>query len=223
MTDNIWFPTLNVAAHYHADFENGAVRPKKVDEMMSVAIAMAGLQEIHGKPYWIQGVSDTEQSPDVRTMCCDKPVGEAAPWCYQQDVEVVTYTTYSNHQTLPEFIATTKLAPATSYDALTTVLVNVQAAAPLGSEAEWAAVLGKTGKNNSVLVLGLINTQIPLYRLAAVHPPEAAVDYNPYELLKKQGYTKVAKWSLGTKLRESYDLTEKHCPFEKFGVVCRLP
>ena len=134
---------------------------------------------------------------------------------------MVTYTTYSNHQTLPEFVAATKLAPATSYDASTTILVNVQAAASLGSEAEWTTVLNKTKKINSVLVLGLINKKIPLYRLAAVHPPEVAIDYNPYELLKKQGYTKVAKWSLGTKFRESYDSTEKHCPFEKFGVVCR--
>ncbi len=222
MVDRIWFPALNVVAHYHADFANAVARPKKVDEIMTVAIAMAGMQEMHKKPYWIQGVPDTEQSPDVRTMCCDNPVGYASPLCQKQDVEVVTYTPYSKGQTLAEFVAATKLAPEAGYDALTTILVNVQAPTALGSETEWMSVLGKTRKKNPVMILGLINKDGPIYRLAVVHPPEIAIDYNPYDLLKKQGYTTVKEWALGTKNKEWYDPNKKHCPFEKFGIECKL-
>jgi len=222
MIDIIWFPPINVAAHYHADFDVGYARPKKIDEMMTVAIALAALQESHGKPYWIQGVPDSEQSPDVRTMFCDDPVVDAAPLCYQQDVEVVTYTTHSQTRTLPEFVAGTKLANTAGYDAQTIVLVNVQASVRLGSESEWTKVLGTTGKKNQVLVLGLINKVVPLYRLASVHPPEVAIDYNPYELLKKTAHTKVRRWHRGTKNKVSENSDEKHCPFEKFGITCRL-
>jgi len=78
-----------------------------------------------------------------------------------------------------------------------------------------------TGKINPVVVLGKISAHE--YRLAFVHPKvEGAVDYNPILLLKKQGYTKVQKWSLGTKAIEIVDEDEKHCPFEKFGVNCKL-
>lgn len=222
MVDKIWFPALNVAAHYHADFPAGAQRPKKIDEMMTVVIAIAGIQERQGKEYWIQGVSDAEETPDVRTVCCDLPSGDAAPMCYQQDVEVVTYTPHSASQTIAEFVSATKLAPTSPYDPRTTILVNVQAPAPLGSAEEWAAIMSKTGKKNPVFVLGLLDNQIPLYRLAIVHPPEVAFDYNPYKLLEKQGYTQVQIWSRGTKNKESYDPSIKHCPFEKFGVRCRL-
>lgn len=222
MVDTIWFPPINVAAHYHADFKDGYPRPKKIDEMMTTAIALAALQESHGRPYWIQGVPDVEQSPDVRTMFCDDPVADAAPLCYQQDVEIVTYTNHSLTQTLPEFVASTKLANTAGYDAQTVVLVNVQASVKLGSESEWSDILGATGKKNQVLVLGLVNKGTPLYRLASVHPPEAAIDYNPYELLKKTAYTKVRRWRRRTKNSVSEHSDEKHCPFEKFGVTCRL-
>lgn len=222
MTDRIWFPALNVAAHFEADFVDIKV-PKKVEEMMSVAIAIAAIQEIQNKQYWIQGVSDQEQSPDVRTMCCDQPKDGKAPMCYQQDVEVVSYTEYSTSQALVDFVATTKFAKDTAYDDLTTILVYVKTKTRLPSAKKWSSVLSKTGKNNPVFVLGRINPQKPEYRLAIVHPiVEGAVDYNAPELLRKQGYTSVMKWSRGTRIAETYDPNEKHCPFEKFGISCKL-
>ncbi len=126
MIDKYWYPALNVAAHFEVDFAD-TQPPKKVGEMMAVAIAMAGLQEVHQKPYFIQGVEDSEQSPDVRTVWSDKSKGDVAPWGYQQDVEVVTYTEHSANQSLAEFVAKTKLAPDAGYDELTTILVDVQA------------------------------------------------------------------------------------------------
>ena len=52
---------------------------------------------------------------------------EEALWCYQQDVEVVSYTEYSASETLADFVAKTKLASNASYDELTTILVHVKA------------------------------------------------------------------------------------------------
>jgi hypothetical protein len=70
MVDKLWYPAMNVVAHFQNDFPDGKV-PKKVNEMMAVAITLAGLQEIEKRPYWMQGVSDKEGSPDVRTMFCE--------------------------------------------------------------------------------------------------------------------------------------------------------
>jgi len=222
MVDPYWYPALNVAAHFNADFAE-IPAPKKAKEMMAVAIAMAGMQAMHSHPYWIQGVSDTEGSPDVRTMCNEKRDDGQSPWGLQQDVEVVTYTQHSATQTLAEFVAGTKLAVESPYDALTTILVDVQAATKLPLPDEWAAVLAATGRKNPVLVLGKIHPTQPIYRLAVVHPVvEGAIDYNPFDLLRGQGYTKVLKIKRGLKVEEIYDPNEKHCPFEKFGVRCKL-
>ena len=222
LVDPYWYPALNVAAHFHVDFAD-AMAPKKAKEMMAVAIAITGIQAMHKHPYWIQGVSDTEGSPDVRTMCNQERKGEKSPWGLQQDVEVVTYTEHSATQTLAEFVAGTKLAAESPYDDLTTILVDVQAAARLPSADEWSAVLTATRRRNPVLVLGKVDKAQPIYRLAVVHPVvEGAVDYNPFNLLKAKGYTKVLKMTRGSKSKETYDPNEKHCPFQKFGVQCTL-
>ena len=222
MVDSIWYPALNVAAHYELDFAK-IKPPKKAEEMMAVAMAIAGMQELHRKPYWIQGIPDTEQSPDVRTMCCDSSVGGAAPQCYQQDVEIVSYTEYSANETLASFVAKTKLAKDSAYDELTTILVNVQASVRLPSSKEWTDVLGATEKKNPVLVLGRINPDRHEYRLVVVHPVvEGAIDYHAPTLLRKQGYAKVAKWVRGTKANQVEIDDERHCPFEKFSVRCEV-
>src|SRR3989338_6298408 len=222
MVDKYWYPPLNVVAHFERDFTS-TIAPKKANELVAVAVAMAWMQELHRKPFLIQGVSDAEGSPDVRTLCSDDAQGDRAAWAHQQDVEVVTYTKHSSEKTLPEFVAATKLATDAAYDDMTTVLVDVQAGAPLMSQEAWHVALSTTGKRNPVLVLGKISDKPLVYRLASVYPvAEWAADFNPIALLKKQGYTKVSKLSLGTKVRETYDPDEKHCPFEKLGVTCKL-
>lgn len=222
MVDKTWYPPINIAAHFEADFA-GIKAPKKAQEMMAVAIAMAGMQKLHGKQYLVQGVSDSEQSPDVRTMCCDPSVDGAAPQCYQQDVEVVTYTTHSASTSLDSFVADTKLSQESAYDDLTTILVNIEAGVHMPSPEQWSLTLTATGKQNPVIVLGRISSDASNFRLAFVHPVfEGGIDYNAPTLLKEQGTPKVVTWSFGTKAKELVDDEEKHCPFEKFGVKCTL-
>jgi len=222
MVDKIWYPVSNVISHFETDFADISA-PKKAQEMKAVAVAMVGMQELQRKQYWIQGVSDSEQSPDVRTMCCDPVEGDKAPWCHQQDVEVVTYTKHSTKKTLIEFVVSTKLSENSSYDELTTVLVNVETEVKFPSQKEWSQALTATGKNNPVLVLGRVKRDIPEFRLAFVHPVfEGFADYNLLTLLSKQGHSKVMEWSLGTRAKETVDDSKKHCPFEQFGVKCRL-
>ncbi len=190
---------------------------------MAVAILMAWVQKAHRKPYWIQGVPDVEQSPDVRTICREDQKNGMAPWCYQQDVEVVSYTNYSATHSLADFVAATKFAQDTAYDNQTTILVNVKANARLPSADEWSSVLSSTGKRNPVIILGKVDLENSIYRAAVVHPiAEGAVDYSPYELLKRQGYTGVVKWERGTVDRQISYPHETHCPFEEFGVMCKL-
>jgi hypothetical protein len=221
MVDKTWYPPINVAAHFETDIAN--VRPpKKAQEMMAVAIAMAGMQELHQRQYWIQGVLDSEQSPDVRTMYCDPPEGDNAPQCYQQDVEVVTYTSHSSGTPLDLFVADTKLSKESAYDELTTILVNIETGVHIPSPAEWSSLLTSTGKRNPVLVLGRISKN-NIHRLAFVHPVfEGGIDYHAPTLLKKHGSPKVVTWSFGTKAKEVVGNDEKHCPFENFGVECKL-
>jgi len=222
MTDSLWFPPLNIAAHHEADFR-GLTPPKKVEEMMAVAIAMTGLQELQQKRYWIQGVPDTERSPDVRTMFRDEVVDGRAPQAHQQDVEVVDYTPYSTEMNLAEFVAATKLSSRKGYDALTNILVNVQAGTRLPLATEWTATLGPTRKVNKVLVLGLISQSQPFYRLAVVHPVvEGAVDFHAIDLMKRHESGGGMRFVRGTKARDWKTPNEKHCPFEKFGVKCNL-
>jgi len=222
MTDNVWFPPLNVAAHYEVDFA-GITPPKKAEEMMATAMAVAGIQAMQKKQYWVQAVSDTEGSPDARTICCDSSVNGAAPLCYQQDVEVVTYTAHSSKESLASFVANTKLSANKAYDELTTILVNVQTNVRLPSKEDWSNILGATGKNNPVLVLGRIKKDAPEYKLAIVYPVfEGALDYNLPKLLKSLPHSKAMKWSIGTKDKQTDDDSENHCPFEKLGATCTL-
>lgn len=222
MIDKTWYPPINVAAHFEADFA-GIKAPKKAQEMMAVSIAMAGMQRLHGKQYLVQGVPDSEQSPDVRTMCCDLSVDGAAPQCYQQDVEVVTYTIHSTNTPLDSFVVDTKLSEVSAYDDLTTILVNIEAGVRMPSPEQWSSTLTPTGKRNPVIVLGRLSRDIPNYRLTFVHPVfEGGLDYNAPTLLKELGDQKVVTWSFGTKARDLVDNGEKHCPFEQFGIQCKI-
>lgn len=222
MVDKTWYPPINVVAHFEADFAD-IKAPKKAQEMMAVAIAMTGMQKLHGKQYLVQGVSDSEQSPDVRTMCCDPSEKGAAPQCYQQDVEVVTYTTHSTSTPLDSFVADTKLSRKSAYDDRTTILVNIEAGVRMPPPKQWSLTLTPTGKRNPVIVLGRISSNAPNFRLAFVHPIfEGGIDYNASALLKELGSPKVVTWSFGTRAQEVVDDEERHCPFEKFEVKCNL-
>jgi len=106
MTDPQWYSALNVIMHFRADLVPPFIQTKqtrKAEELNAAAIALVGIQQVQQRQYWIQPVSDKENSPDVRTLTCFDTPDDKAPDCAYQDVEVVSYE-HSPNETLIEFL-----------------------------------------------------------------------------------------------------------------------
>lgn len=222
MQDKRWYSALNVIAHFYNDFEAVSTKPpKKAEEMWAVAVMLAGLQEVEHRPYWMQPVSDREGSPDVRTIARIERNDDRARDYVYQDVEVVTYTTASSGESLPNFLLRTKLSPGKAYDDLTTILIWAKGAVYSPPAAQWAATLKDMKSQVPVALVGRAHVTEPIYSLAQVHPnPHQVIQFNLPETLKKQGYTGVINLARGTKNVMARREGEEHCPFESLGVKC---
>jgi hypothetical protein len=222
LRDPRWYSALNVVAHANADTEPGKV-PKKVEEMWAAAVMLVGMQEIQGRQYWLQPVSDSEGAPDVRTITkLERNDGRADDYTFQ-DLEVVSYTDASRGEPLPTFLLRTKLAPDKAYDHLTTVLIWAKAAPPSSTVSEWkAAMSGVKTQVPQVMLLGRSHPTEPIYSLVEVYPnPRPLIaEYHLVDVLKRQGYTGVINLVRGVQKKEVRREGEEHCPFEKLGVVC---
>ncbi|HEV7702200.1 MAG TPA: hypothetical protein VGO63_02025 [Candidatus Paceibacterota bacterium] len=224
MKDARWYSALNVVAHVQTDIEAGKV-PKKVEEMWAASVMLTGMQEIQGRQYWLQPVSDSEGSPDIRTITRIDRMDDRAPDYVFQDLEIVSYTASSASagESLPAFLLRTKLAPQKAYDELTTILIWTKVAPPSSTATEWrAALAGINTHVPNVMLLGHAHPTEPLYSLVQVYPDPLPMiaGFNLPNLLKKQGYTGVITLMRGTKKKEVRREGEDHCPFEKLGVKC---
>ena len=226
MKDKRWFSALNVVAHFGTDFAPGLGTPqtrKKAEEMWAVAVMIAGIQEAVGSEYWMQSVSDTEGSPDVRTTTIvNRPAGRAPDYA-MQDVEVVTYTAASSSESLPEFLLRTKLSPKKAYDSLTTILIWAKDSAYCPPRTEWDTVLAGVKSSVTVVLVGQSKENEPVYSLIQVHPDRKnVIEFDLNKTLLKQGYTGVITLSRGVKDVTVARPEEEHCPFESIGVDCLL-
>src|SRR5665213_3151077 len=200
MKDPRWFSALNVIAHFHEDFGTSPNPPKKAEEMWATAIMLTGIQEVEGRQYWMQPVSDAEGSPDVRTIMRTERNDGKAPHYIYQDVEVVTYTAASSAESLPQFLLRTKLSPLKAYDELTQILIWAKVAVQSPPKAEWDAVLKDVKNLAPVMLIGLVHETEPTYSLMQVHPNRhKIIDFNVLEVLKKQKYTGVINLVRGSK------------------------
>jgi len=225
MRDRRWYSALNVIAHFHGDLKpqviDGRVL-KKAEEMWAAAVMLVGMQEVEGRQYWMQPVSDAEGSPDVRTIRRMERTDGKAPHYTYQDVEVVTYTSASVGENLPEFLLRTKLSPLKAYDALTTILVYAKQAVQSPPRAEWDAVLTSVSNIAPVMLIGRSHETEPIYTLMQVHPDRhPIIEFNLVELLEKQKYTGVIQLSRGVKDSTETREGEDHCPFESLGIKCK--
>lgn len=221
LRDPRWYSALNVIAHYGADFEPKSA-PNKANEMWATAVMLAGIQEVENSQYWMQPVSDREGSPDVRTIKQIPRSDDRAPDYVIQDVEVVTYTSASFAEKLPNFLLRTKLAPNKAYDELTTILIWAKDAVYCPPASEWNATLAGVGSRVPVVLIGQAHTTDPIYSLIQVHPVRrTVVTFNLTDTLLKQGYTGVINLGRGSKNKNVRREGEEHCPFESLGVICR--
>jgi hypothetical protein len=224
MKDPRWYSAMNVIVHANADTTPDTA-PKKVEEMWAAAIMLTAMQEQQGRQYWLQPVSDSEGSPDVRTITRNERTDGRADDYIFQDLEIVSYTaaTAATGESLPDFVLRTKLGPKKAYDHLTTILVWAKTAPPASTATEWKTVMAKAQtKVPQVMLLGHRHPTDPIYCLLQVYPEPLplAIDYNVLDLLKKHGHTGVINLMRGTKKKEERREGEEHCPFESFGVKC---
>lgn len=223
MQDKRWYSVLNVIAHYYADFDPvlGIKPSKKADEMWAVAVMLVGIQEVEKRQYWMQPVSDTEGSPDVRTITRIERDDDRARDYVSQDVEVVTYTAASSEENLSDFLLRTKLSPDDAYDELTTILVWARGAVHSPPMSEWRTALKDVKQKTPVVLVGRAHPHEPIYCLVQVHPAiKQILQFNLADTLKAQRYTGVLNLNRGGKNRSKRREGEDHCPFESLGVKC---
>lgn len=223
--DPVWFAPLNVIFHYGAHLERLPIEQKKskafrkADEMLASAIMLLGIQVAEMEEYWMQTVSDTEQSPDVRTGKWVSVTNNRAPDFQMQDVEVVSFVPEKD-ETLGMFLKRTKLSGQRAYDAKTTILCHMLTGAPTPTRA-IARELRDTGAVCPVMVLGRTHPTEKKYALLQVFPQYKIIAaYDVVELLRKQTHAGVLNLKRGSRPSNEYRPEEKQCPFHSVGFDC---
>lgn len=223
LEDPVWFAPKNIVYHFAKLME---VTPeskrhnkdfRKASEMNSVAIALLGIQTLQGQKYWLQAVSDTDRSPDVRTGTFVLPTRTKADDFSVQDVEVVTLGKYSEDKLL-DFLKNTKLSKNKSYDAKTTILCAIERDTALPPLHQCREAIARTGADCTVVILGKISPTHDIYKTAHIYP-RVELEIN-FDLSKAfmDSHTGVLRLERGTKPRSIYLPDEKHYPFEKLGL-----
>ena len=209
--------------HFRADIDpKDTSKPaRKAAELCIAATALVAFQEVEKKQYWIQPVSDKEETPDVRTITFIDKGDDRSPDGVIQDVEVVSYE-HSTGESIPDFLLRTKFAIGKAYDEHTTILIHVKEAAKCPGAKEWMDALKDSPNHSPVIILGRANATEPVYTLIKVHPNyKKILEFNLPELLKKQGYSGVLNLSRGSKKKNVQYESDKHCPLENMGITCK--
>ena len=223
MTDPRWYSALNAIMHFRVDVDpaDTSKTARKAAELCIAATALVALQEVEQRQYWIQPVSDKEESPDVRTITFNDKGEDRAPDGVMQDVEVVSYE-HASGESVPDFLLRTKFGKGKAYDEHTTILLHVKEAAKCPGAKEWAEALKDSPHHSPVMLLGRADATEPVYTLIQVHPGyKEILEFNLPELMKKQDYSGVLNLSRGSKKKNVRYESDKHCPLESMGITCK--
>ncbi|MDB5166913.1 MAG: hypothetical protein JWN26_58 [Candidatus Saccharibacteria bacterium] len=212
--DEVWYPPANIL--YHGDRKlreeiDNSLR-KQINEMMSTAIMVIGMNKLHGENYRLQPVNPNEQTPDVRTMRI-VPQKESFNILEVQEIEVVTLETHSS-EGVDDFLKRTKLNSKKAYPHTTTILCHINK--DLKGSKSWAEVrkaLKGVGIPNDVFVLARVDPVDHKYQLVKVHPTLEFVEFNVNTELNSAPSQKVLKMTPGSVV-EYRELKEEHIPFE---------
>jgi hypothetical protein len=228
LKDPIWYAPQSVMHHYAAHLDILPAEQKntkafrKADELLVASIALLGIQLDESVLYWMQLVSDDEESPDVRTGRFLDPVGENAPHFSYQDVEMVSFIPEPGED-IASFLSRTKLSKDKAYDAKTVVLCHINKATHVPSLSKITEALKGTGAICPVIILGRTHPERKDYTLFQVHPQfKNIAEYNLDEVLKNQPRRSVLNLKRGTKPLNISRPNDEHCPFESIGFECPL-
>jgi hypothetical protein len=229
LKDPVFYAPLNVLWHYNQHIENLPLheqkekRFRKANEFNLAAIALVGIQLDEGNQYWMQLVSDEEQSPDARSGRFLPSEDERAPHFTTQDIEVVSYMPKPGED-IASFLLRTKLdVKGKSYDEFTTILCHIPGNIHIPSLQQIARELSNSGAKCPVVILGRTHVTQDDYTLFQVYPGYKNIaDYNLQKTLLKQGHAGVMNLHRGSKPENERRDEEKHCPFESLGYDCPL-
>ncbi len=222
MEDKIWYSPLNFVYYYNevlrgrGDFIDRA-KQKKIIEAYRVAVMLVGIIAATKKEHWMQLVSDSCGSPDIRTVCY-KNESERND-LERQDVEVVEWPKNNKHDSIFDFLTETKLSNKKAYDSLTTILCYVNRNTFISYINLYNELIKNFDKNNNpqVVILGKANQNIDVYRLVKVFPVlDIYPKFNLLNELKNKKYRGVLKMkkSVQGNIVWTKDKNEKHYPFE---------
>ena len=228
LKDPIWYAPPSVIYHYGTHIDGLPAEQKttkafkKADELLVAAIALLGIQLDETELYWIQPVSDSEGSPDVRTGRFLPPQGTQAPHFEYKDVELVSFLPQVNED-IGSFLNRTKLSKAKAYDDKTIILCHMQKGAHIPSVPAITEALRGTGAVCPVIILGRTHPERKDYTLFQVHPQYKEIAaYNLDELLKTQPRRSVLNLRRGSKPSNESRPNYEHCPFESMGFECSV-
>jgi len=212
--DDIWYPPVNILFHGDKKLREdiSSDQRKQINEAMSAAIMLVGMNKRNGSSYRLQTVKAHEQTPDVRTMrLIDE--GEKAPTMEFQDVEVVTLEKNSDEE-VDDFLKRTKLSPRKSYPLTTVILCHMNK--NVKKAKSWKQVyrsLKELNHPNEVFVLARVDPAKHKYQLAQVNPVIGIEEYDVEEELFSNPKQRVLKMESGSTsfLKPN---GETHIPFE---------
>lgn len=212
--DQLWYPPANILYHGHKKLqtETDRQRIKQINETMSAAIMVVGINKVTGNDYRLQTVDPNEQTPDVRTMRIVEKDGK--PNLLEvQEVEVVTLE-YNSSEEVDDFLKRTKLSGKKSYPKTTVILCHInKTVQKLKSWRDAHDSLKSVSTPNDVYVLARIDPEKQKYQLVKVHPQLELVEYDIKEELFSRPKQKVLKMERGaTPYLKPTD--EIHIPFE---------
>lgn len=212
--DPLWYPPVNILYHGNRKLpgETDSQKIKQINETMSAAVMVVGINKITGESYYLQTVEPEEQTPDVRTMRIVKK--ESEPNLLEvQEVEVVTLERNSAEE-VDDFLKRTKLSGKKSYPQTTAILCHINK--NVEKSKSWHDVfvsLKDIPIPNDVYILARIDPKRQKYHLVKVHPVLEFVEYDVMEELLQQPKQKVMKMRRGSDTAIS-PTDETHIPFE---------
>jgi len=212
--DDIWYPPANVLFHGDKKLRENisSDQRKQINEAMSVAIMLVGMNKRNGSNYRLQTVRANEQTPDVRTMRLINE-GDKSDTMEFQDVEVVTLEKNSD-EAVDDFLKRTKLSPKKSYPPTTVILCHLNK--NVRKAKSWKQVyesLRELDHPNEVFILARVDPIQHKYQLVQVNPVIGIEEYDVEEELFSNPKQKVLKMEKGGTpyLRPN---GETHIPFE---------
>jgi hypothetical protein len=200
---DVWFSPRKIIIRYHerlkemveGKFASSSWDIKQVQEAVTVATALLGIQKINSKEYWLQIIDPREGTPDIRTMTLNSDGSKLEV----QDIEVVTMVEEYSEDNIRDFLLRTKLTTKV-YPKNTTILCFINKATYIGPLDRILENMEEGLIRNDIVLMGRTDPMYENYQIGWAHPsPHHAVQFNLGEELVKTPMCDVLQTKKSTK------------------------